>query len=256
MEIKNIIKNLINNSLELEMSIRNKKGFDLENSDLFLVNGLIRTKHILKSVNSLIDNFNENKYAIYILLRPLMLDYLLYFYLFQEIEKENNEVLKKEKLQKLCFDCLLDGIDKLYFDIKRRYVNIELNEALNGFVNRYHWFIDDKQDLNNLSFKKRELILKNITASNLYSMINNKFKTIESLYFNYNLLSKYEHFTFFSLNHLTSKDGNHESIINEVVYLVNDFFRYLVLLIYIENKSKEIELYLTNIMNDEISRKS
>ncbi|CAM3887905.1 MAE-28990/MAE-18760-like HEPN domain-containing protein [Flavobacterium branchiophilum] len=242
MEIKKIIENLINNSLELEMSIRNKNGNILENSNLFLVNGLIRTNHILKSVNSLIDNFNENKYAIYILLRPLMLDYLLYFYLFQEIEKENNEVLKKEKLEKLCFDCLLDGIDKLYLDIKRRYVNIELNEALNGFLNRYHWFIDDKEDLLNLSFKKPELILKNITASNLYSMINNKSKTIESLYFNYNLLSKYEHFTFVSLDHLTSKDGNHESIINEVVYLVDDFYRYLELLIYNENKSKEIEL--------------
>jgi hypothetical protein len=256
MEIRNIIENLINKSFELEMSIRNKNGIVLENSNLFLVNGLIRTNHILKSVNSLIDNFDENKYAIYILLRPLMLDYLLYFYLFQEIQKENNEVLKKEKLEILCFDVSLDGIDKLYNNIKKRYVNTDLNDALTNFVDKYHSFIEVKEDIYNLSFKKPELILKNITASNMYRMINNKSKTIESLYFNYNLLSKYEHFTFISLDHLTSKDGNHEHIFNEVIHLVNDFFRYLVLLINIENKSKEIELYLTNIMKDEISKKS
>lgn len=234
---------LIETTKRLEKLIINKTERSLANTNIFLINSIIRTNRILISVNSLIKKAKENKYAIYILLRPLVLDYMYFYFIIYSVLKDKDRKCIKEFLDKNSFDNLLDGVQNYRDRVSDQisYKDKETRkEMIKNFKTIFFYAIkSDHSDFNQVLFHSMEKDSVEIKASTIFKKFKNKDSNILQLYDIYSFLSKYDHNTAVSLFDMKFVDN--DELINVTIELIHKNFINLLYLVDIENEIDEVK---------------
>jgi hypothetical protein len=213
------------------------------NRDLFFINCLVRNKEIINSIKFLSSDLKTNKISIFILLRPLLLDSLLYYYLFKLV-KDKNAKERNNDLNNIIDDCMKDGVIQ-HYQMTKYELNSNSNisvaekkEILNNFIIEFAPFIIDSTDLFNLKIQEPKFKIKATYIKNEFKKLDNNCPLFTRLFVFYNLLSKYDHNTIISIkNHFNQNldlvlfDGS--------VKMINDCFVLFIKIILNEKVDNE-----------------
>lgn len=240
---------LINTTSQVEKLLFEKNQNKLENANLFFHSILIRTNSILKSVLTLYSNSIENKIALYILLRPLTLDYLyLYYLIFVEMKDKDIETTKVI-LDNISNNCLKDGVKEYhnefiraskYFDKKER-IEVERN-----FKKIFDFAIKScTNNFSSIKFFEKDYTV--ISSKSIDSKVKIKQEYYEQLLAHYNFFSKYDHNTGVGYFDSIATKGYTKTIDN-CIGLLKKSFIHLLFLIDLYNNMPEVRAIYNEMM--------
>lgn len=223
-----------------------EKKIVFQNRDVFFINCLVRTNEILSSIKILSSDFKLNKISIFILFRPLLLDSLLYYYLFKLV-KDKAVIDRDENLNRIINDCMKDGVRIHYQAImyelnsNSKISDAEKEEVLKNFTIEYAPFIFDSSDIFNLKIQEPDFKIKASYIKKEFIKLENNCPFFVRLFIFYNLLSKYDHNTIISI-----KSNFNHNLDNELFFgsieMINDCFVLLIKFI-LNEKVVNQELY-------------
>jgi hypothetical protein len=241
---------LIESSRLLEKLVKDKTNGRLINTNVFLINSIVRTNRILISVKELIKSKSNHKYALYIVLRPLVLDYMYFHFLLYSELIDKDRIYGKEFLSKISYDISLDGV-KDYRDKVATQLSIldekTKKEIVSNFKTIFSYAIkSDHPDFKQVLFHSMEKDTLEIKASAIIKKFKNKDSNIFKLYDIYSFLSKYDHITLVSLFDIMY--NNNEDILNETINLIHKNFINLLFLVDIENEIDEVKDMIKDLL--------
>ncbi len=254
MKLMQNLEFLIEKTAEIEKLVVQQNKNELETVNLFYHTILVRTNSILNSVYILSNQIDKNKYAIHILLRPLILDYYYIHFLVQKYWVKNNSILDKNNIENLAYLCLTDGVKSSYQSVRKslNYLSEEEKKEIeNNFKNLFAFCIKDID----VSFDKLEfdIDLKNdesITASKIEKQLQSGDINGDRLKKLYDFLSKYDHNTIVGYLDYVSLPKN-TKIIEESIFIIRKNFIYFLLLIWEETKISEVLVLYNNELKNE-----
>jgi hypothetical protein len=253
MTLKQDIEFLINKSAEIEKLVFRQNDNKLETVNLFYQNILVRTNRILNSVYDLSFDLAKNKYAIHILLRPLILDYYYVYFIVNKYWDNEKGVLDKNSVENLAYLCLTDGVESYYKSIKKNlsYLSKEEKKDIEANFKKIFAFCikDINVNFNNIEFDIDKNNDESIVASKIEKQLKNGNNNGDELKNLYDFFSKYDHNTIVGLIDyiIMSKDT---ILIEESIFMIRKNFVFLLLLVWSENKLSEVlELYNSELKN-------
>ena len=226
---------------EIYIKIEIKKEYLLR----FLYNSIIRFNHLTKTYSNV---ENGHYFTRLILLRPLLLDSMLFMLLQYLGEKED-----WNRFKEILNDSIAEGVKGMYYNIKKIYemenkTTIEKNQALQDFHIKYSIFFEDNSTIHNIEFKKRNFKIKPdyIVKELKSTALNDKVRTMDNLY---QIISKFEHNTIISLE-LHKVNNFPSKVIPDIEKYIFD--GYINLLCIMAKSYSDVELNITNEIINEI----
>ena len=175
-----IIKTLISEHSNEDNTIK------IENEYIFLFNSLNRFNQLTATYkNTPIDK----EISRFILLRPLILDTMLFFLLLKLGENE-----QWNRFHNILNDCIAEGLDKYFNTLKKsieidKLNNEDKNEKLKLFHFDYRYFFEDNSTYKNPKLKKFNF---NITPYNILKELETLTQNMNMHYYHTNFMNGFK----------------------------------------------------------------
>lgn len=243
------IEFLIKSSVQIEkLLIEVDKNNDISN--IYFRNCLLRINNIMQSVNILNENAIQNKFSIYILLRPLTLDFMFFYYIINfEIVKKSSKNDQLLYIEKMAFNHLIDGVKEYHSILTRNISSLDkLDREIfeQNFKKIYKFAIKNiPNNFSSIIFHEKYKEIPNVSVSNIMSKIKDRNDYVNRLAGFYSLFSKYDHNTGVGFIDYISSKEHVKSIEDCIVYLRKGYMN-LLFLIDLKNDIADVrKVYMT-----------